>query len=149
MITLRPTTHEDVDALYEHQADPRWADMAKFPSRDRDAHYAHWRKLLANPTLINRTVLVDGQVAGSLGSWLDDDRRLIGYGLGREFWGRGVATAAVRAFLDEVTERPLFAYVAASNAASIRVLEKNGFKRATKEPEVGEDAVEEWLFRLD
>lgn len=148
MITLRPTAEEDIEVLYEHQADPEWAEMAQFPSRDRDAHNAHWRKILANPTVINRTVLVDDRVAGSVGSWLDDGRRLIGYGLGREFWGRGVATAAVTAFLDEVVERPLFAYVAASNVGSIRVLEKNGFVRTSDEPEVGEDGVGEWLYKL-
>lgn len=149
MISLRPVDDDDIEAFYRHQADPLWAEMAQFPSRERSAHQEHWRKIRAIPTVINRTVLVDGQVAGSIGSWLDDDRRLIGYGLDRAYWGRGVATAAVKAFLEEIGERPLFAYVAATNVGSIRVLEKNGFKRTSDQAEVGEDGVEEWLFRLD
>jgi RimJ/RimL family protein N-acetyltransferase len=49
------------------------------------------------------------------------------YWLGREFWGPGIATAALRKLLEIVAERPLVARAAADNAASIRVLEKCGF----------------------
>ena len=52
----------------------------------------------------------------------------MGYWIGREFWGRGVATRALWAFLHEVEERPIYAGVAETNIASIRVLEKCGFK---------------------
>ena len=69
--------------------------------------------------------------------------------MGRRRPGRGVATAALGLFVAEVAERPLFAFVAASNVGSIRVLEKNGFVRTTDEPEVGEDGVAEWLFTLE
>jgi RimJ/RimL family protein N-acetyltransferase len=41
-----------------------------------------------------------------------------------EFWGKGIATAALSRFLDVVTERPLFGRAAADNTASLRVLEK-------------------------
>jgi RimJ/RimL family protein N-acetyltransferase len=40
---------------------------------------------------------------------------------------KGIATAALRKFLLVVQERPLYAWVAQSNAASICVLEKAGF----------------------
>ena len=93
-------------------------------------------------------MLVDGAVAGSIGSWEADGRRLVGYWIGREFWGRGVATTALQEYVAEVTERPLYAYVAELNRASIRVLEKCGFRRVTDEPHVGEDGVRELLLRL-
>ncbi|HEX5689187.1 MAG TPA: GNAT family N-acetyltransferase [Roseiflexaceae bacterium] len=51
----------------------------------------------------------------------------IGYWLGRQFWGQGIATQAVAAFLEIVTTRPLYAYAVAHNVASRRVLEKCGF----------------------
>jgi len=74
--------------------------------------------------------------------------REVGYWIGREHWGRGVATAALAAFVAEVTERPLFAHVVNSNAGSIRVLEKCGFRR-TGDPTVAADGVVELLYRLD
>ena len=75
----------------------------------------------ANPILVN------GQVAGNIGSWPQDGVRLVGYWLGKEHWGKGVATRALIEFLHLVTERPLYAHVAKHNAGSIRVLEKCGF----------------------
>ena len=48
------------------------------------------------------------------------------YWLGREYWGRGVATDALRRFLAEIKARPLYARAAADNRASLRVL-KSGF----------------------
>jgi RimJ/RimL family protein N-acetyltransferase len=149
VIELRDVVEEDLEAFYEHQADPEASATAVFPSRDRAAHYQHWRRIMARPDVINRTVLVDGSVAGNVCSWEADGQRLVGYWIGREFWGRGVATAALRAYLDEVAERPLFAHVAASNVGSIRVLEKAGFTRTTDDGEVGEDGVKERFYRLD
>ena len=78
--------------------------------------------------------------------------RQVGYWLGRRYWGRGVATKALSAFLDLVTTRPLFAHVARHNAASLRVLEKCGFTviGCEKAPagDGGED-IEELSLRLD
>lgn len=47
--------------------------------------------------------------------------------MGREFWGRGLATAALAQFLQIQTTRPLYARAAKDNVASIRVLQKCGF----------------------
>ena len=149
MIELRQVIEDDLESFYEHQADPEASAMAAFPSRDRDAHFERWQRILARTDAINRTVLVDGQVAGNVTSWESEGRRLIGYWIGREFWGRGVATTAVRALLDEIAERPLYADVATSNVGSIRVLEKCGFVRLIEHAEIGEDGVGEWLYRLD
>jgi RimJ/RimL family protein N-acetyltransferase len=101
-----------------------------------------------------QTILVDGRVAGNVVSFESEGRRLVGYWIGREFWGRGIASRALALFLRYDTVRPLEALVAKHNAGSIRVLEKNGFVR------VGEDVippgsagadgpVEEWLMRLE
>lgn len=148
MIELREVIETDLKVFYENQTDPEALAMAKFASRDRDAHIASWRRIQADPTCIARTVLLDGQVAGYIGSWLADDRRLVGYWIGREFWGRGIATTAVRALVADVSDRPLYAWVATSNVASARVLEKAGFVLDSPEPVVGEDGVEESLYRL-
>ena len=147
MIELREVRDSDLDILYEFQGDPAASEMAAFPSRDRETYYAHTRRNLANPTGVMRTITVEGEVAGDIVSWLAGEQRLVGYWIGRPFWGHGVATAALLVFVSEVTERPLYAWVATSNVASIRVLEKAGFVPAG-DPIAGEDGVEERLYIL-
>lgn len=142
VVRLREVSDEDLPIFYEHQLDPVAVAMADFPSRDRDAFFAHWAKIRTNPKGIHRTIEADGVVAGNVVSWEGEEGRLVGYWIAREQWGRGIATAALRALLDEVTERPLHAFVATDNVGSIRVLEKCGFVRS------GEDE-EGFEFRLD
>jgi RimJ/RimL family protein N-acetyltransferase len=110
----------------------------------------HWAKIRRDHSNITRTIIYDRQVAGNVGSWLADGKRLVCYWLGREFWGRGVATAALTAFVAEIKERPLHALVAEHNIGSIRVLEKCGFVQCPEhDPSIdGEDGVREILFVL-
>ena len=96
---------------------------------ERAAFMAHWAKLMGNPALTLRTIVFEGQVAGNIVSWVQDDEHLIGYWLGQAYWGHGIATAALKLFLAVVTARPLYAHVAKHNLGSIRVLEKCGFAR--------------------
>ena len=149
-VALRDVRSSDLPALYEHQADPEAVAMAAWPARPLDEHTASWREKLANPTTVARAVVVDGRVAGhvsvmSVSDW--EGKRSIGYGLGREFWGRGVMTRALGLFLDEVRERPLHARVAATNDASLRVLERNGFVVTGSRIDPG-DGVRETLLEL-
>ena len=150
-VAVRPVQDADVEVFYEQQADPVASQMAAFPSRDRAAHFDHWiNRVLVNRDYI-RTVIADGAVAGNIVSWVDPEsgHRLFGYWLGRDFWGRGVATEAVRQYLDEITERPIYADVAVHNIGSQRVLEKNNFVRLSDAPTVESDGVELLLYRLD
>jgi RimJ/RimL family protein N-acetyltransferase len=153
IVLLRKVADDDLPIFFEHQRDPEGSRMAAFPPRDRDAFMAHWAKIGGNPTNLTRTVVVDGKVAGNVVSWLErPGRRLIGYWIGREFWGKDIATSALSAFLGEVAERPLFARVAEHNVASIRVLEKCSFVVTNDDdpsPDDFGDGVEELLMRLD
>ena len=104
--------------------------MAAFTSADAvdpDAFAAKWRRILADDTVVKRTIEVDGVVAGNLVRFDGFGQPEVGYWLGRRWWGRGVASRALALFLEELTERPLYAVVAVDNAASLRVLEKSGF----------------------
>ena len=130
MALLRDVIESDLPVLFEHQRDPEATAMADFPARDRDAFDAHWERLLADPSLFKKTIVFEGQVAGNIGSWVQDGRRLVGYWIGKEFWGKGLATQALGETIDELDTRPLYAYVAKTNVASIRVLEKCGFVRS-------------------
>src|SRR5687767_3296860 len=138
-VRLRGVEPDDLPIFYEHQLDADATRMAAFPSRDRAAFDAHWAtNILGNPAAITQTILLDGEVVGNIGSWLKDDVRLVGYWIGKEHWGKGVATRALAAFLRLVTERPLHAHVAKHNVASIRVLEKCGFSFEREESVEGD-----------
>ena len=127
-ILLREVLEEDLPIFFEQQLDPEAVRMAAFPSRGRDAFFAHWRKIMADPRALLRTVVADGRVAGNVVSHPNGDAREVGCWLGRAFWGRGVATRALDLFLREETTRPLHAHGATRNAGSIRALEKCGFR---------------------
>ena len=147
-VRLREVREDDLPIFFEHQRDDEANRMANFVARDHDAFMTHWAKILRDETVVVRTVESDGVVAGNVVSWQHDGERDVGYWIGRDRWGKGIATGALSAFLDELDTRPLYAHVAAHNVGSIRVLEKCGFER-TASPSTDADGVEELLFRLD
>jgi RimJ/RimL family protein N-acetyltransferase len=124
---LREVNESDLDALFEQQADPASSAMAGVPSRNRADFDAHWRRILADDSCVTLVIDVDGEVAGHVLSWPSEGRRYIGYWVAREYWGRGLATAALAELVAELPNRPLHALVSTDNIGSIRVLEKNGF----------------------
>jgi RimJ/RimL family protein N-acetyltransferase len=143
MVELRPVEPADLPIFYEHPRDPAGIALAGAGGRDREQFDRHWERILADDAVRVRTVVADGEVAGNVVSFLRDGRREVGYWLGRGHWGRGVATAALRAFLGEERTRPLYAGVLPANAGSLRVLEKCGFAV------YGEDEEGLLLLRLD
>jgi RimJ/RimL family protein N-acetyltransferase len=148
-ISLRAITEADLPTLYENQRDPEATEMVGFPARELDAFLAHRARNEANPTNESRAIMVGENLAGDIVSWAQDGERRIGYWISKQYWGRGVASAALKAFVAELTERPLYADVLKTNAGSIRVLEKAGF-RLLGEDELGPDPdPEEHTFRLD
>lgn len=136
MALLRDVIESDLPVFFEHQRDPEATAMADFPARDREAFDAHWKRVLADPTNTTKTIVFEGRVAGNAVSWDQDGRRLVGYWVGREFWGQGLATQALAELIDELGTRPLYAYVAKTNTASIRVLEKCGFVRSDEDEDL-------------
>jgi RimJ/RimL family protein N-acetyltransferase len=96
---------------------------------------------------VAKTVVLGDAIAGNVVSWTHDGERDVGYWIGREHWGKGVATAALGALLAELEERPLFAHVAEHNVGSIRVLEKCGFANVGSVV-LPDEEVTELLYRL-
>jgi RimJ/RimL family protein N-acetyltransferase len=127
VISLRDVQESDLPVLFEYQLDRDATRRAAFPPRTHDEFMAHWAKIMADPTNILKAILFRGEVAGSIVSWEQEGLRKVGYWLGKEYWGQGIATAALAQFLEQVKVRPLHAHVAKHNAASIRVLQKCGF----------------------
>jgi RimJ/RimL family protein N-acetyltransferase len=131
-VRLREVEQDDLPTFFAQQLDPEAIRMAAFtvadPS-DREAFDAKWRRILASEETTTRTIVVDDEVAGSVSKYRDPDLPgpEVTYWLGREFWGKGVATLALAGFVEVVTERPLYGRCAADNVGSRRVLEKCGF----------------------
>src|ERR1700741_4571078 len=150
-IRLRPVASSDLDTFFEHQCDPVALRVGTLTSRDRSDFDTHWARILADPLGILRTVESEGAVVGYVGSFVREGLREVAYWYGRGHWGKGIATAALRALLAEGHHRPLFARVSLDNTASRRVLEKVGFFIEARESTVESsgDEVEEFLLRLD
>ena len=125
--------------------------MAAFASRDWESFMAHWAKIMADQSVILRTIVFDGQVAGNIVSWMQEGEQEVGYWLGRGFWGQGIATAALSEFLKQVKIRPLVAHVAKQNIGSQRVLEKCGFRfvEAYKFLDKQGTEIEEFILKLE
>lgn len=154
-VQLREVRESDLPIFFEHELDPDARYMAAYTSgdpADRDAFMAHWTRNLSDESNITRTILYDGQVAGDVSSFILLGQRAVGYWIGKPFWGKGIATAALAQFLEIETERPLYARVVKDNAASLRVLQKCGFA-IMKEDKGFANArgkeVEEWVLKLD
>ena len=154
-LTLRELRDEDLPLLFEQWADPVAAHMAAFTApghMDRDAFERPWSRLRADETVLNRVIVANDEVAGTIGSWGDPGQREVTYWIGRPYWGKGIATDALNAFLAVERSRPLYARVAQDNVASRRVLEKCGFRViATERGFAGARSaeIEELVLRLD
>jgi RimJ/RimL family protein N-acetyltransferase len=157
-IILRDVLMSDLPIFFEQQLDPEANQMAAFSAKDptdHDTFMAKWTRILGNKATIVQTILIDEQVAGSVSTWTDEELGgpEITYWIGKSYWGQGIATRALSEFLHtHVKGRPLYGRAVHDNIASLRILEKCGFKR------IGEGKgfanargkeVEEIILRLD
>lgn len=155
VVTLRATRAEDLDALFGFEQDETAVRMAAFTPpdpTDRAAFDAHWRRLIDDPRIDARTVRADGVIVGSVARWFDAEGAEVTYWIDPAHWGEGIATRAMRLFLDVLRERPIRARVAADNAGSIAVLEKLGFRHVGTERSFANARnaeIEEFVYRLD
>jgi RimJ/RimL family protein N-acetyltransferase len=130
-LLLRDVVKDDLPIFFEQQLDSDANHMAAFTAKnpaDRDAFTSHWNKILGDDATTNKTILFAGQVVGHIASFERLGKPEVSYWIGKEYWGKGIATKALSVFLSQVKERPVYARVAKDNTASIRVLEKCGFK---------------------
>jgi RimJ/RimL family protein N-acetyltransferase len=130
-ILLRDLVDSDMPIFFEHQLDPEANHMAAFTGgdpTDRAAFDRHWSRIRAQPTITIKTILFNGEVAGHVAKFQRGEEPEITYWLAKQFWGKGIATAALREFLTHAKPRPIYARAAKDNLASLRVLEKCGFK---------------------
>lgn len=154
-ITLRDTESSDLELLFNFQLDAEARYSAAFMaenSTDKAAYLEKWMRFLNDPTVTAQTILVDGNIVGSLGKYLMEGEAEITYWLDRAFWGKGIASAAVKDFLATERVRPIYGHVAHDNLSSQKVLEKCGFVKVGSGSEfstVRQVEVAEYIYRLD
>jgi len=141
-ILLRPVLETDLPILFEQQLDPEAIAMSAYPSKDKGEFMRHWEGILKNRTIIARTISYKEKIAGHIICWKEKYEQRVGYWIGKSFWGRGIASAALAEFLDQIKIRPLYAHVAKHNLASRRVLEKCGFV-------MHEEVLKEFVLKLN
>jgi ribosomal-protein-alanine N-acetyltransferase len=155
MVTLTETTQEELSTFFEFQLDKEAAHLAAFTPKDtndKTAYIDRYSKYLADPTIHMRTIKVDGVIAGSIAKFMMGDEAGITYWIDRKFWGQGIATTALNAFLKLEQTRPIHAGVAFDNYGSQKVLEKCGFVKTgtdTGFANARQAEIEEVLYKLD
>jgi RimJ/RimL family protein N-acetyltransferase len=155
LIALRPVADSDLGPLFEQMRDPESVQMAAFTPDDPDdrtAFDAHMARVRSSPDITQRAVTCDNQLVGSIAAFVLDGRTEITYWIDRASWGRGIASRALELLLDLVPVRPLYARAASDNAASLRVLQKSGFKAIGTENSFApgrNGIIEETILRKD
>jgi [ribosomal protein S5]-alanine N-acetyltransferase len=135
---IREWRRGDEEALVRHANNPNVArnmrDRFPHPYTSADAQWWIAHAIAQSPST-DFAIVVDGEAAGGIGFIRQEDvaRRSveIGYWLGEAYWGRGIATDAVRALSEHIFANfdicRIYSTVFELNPASIRVLEKAGY----------------------
>ena len=153
-IVLRQTETADLHYFFNFQLDEEANYLAAFTPKDptdKAAYLSKYTKLLSEPTVHMRTILVDNIIVGSISKFEMEGEAEITYWIDKNFWGKGIATTALRHFLTIEKARPIFGRTAFDNLGSQNVLEKCGFVK------IGEDKgfanarqmeIEEFIYKL-
>ena len=155
IIALRPVEDTDLDALFDQSRDPEAVQMAAFTADDPDDRHAfdaHMARVRSSPGTTLRAITCDGQLIGSISSFVFGDQTEVTYWIDRPAWGRGIASHALELLLELVPARPLHARAASDNIASLRVLQKAGFIIVGTENSYAparHREIEETILRLD
>ena len=129
-VDLREVIESDLPIFFEQQLDASANRMAAFTAKDptdREAFMEKWGKIVKDETITLRAILFEDEVVGHVVCHSAFGFPEVSYWIGKEHWGKGIATAALTGLLTLVTERPLFGRAAEDNRGSLRVLEKCGF----------------------
>lgn len=154
-IKLRPTVVEDLETLFQFQLDDEANYLAAFTSKDstnKEAYIAKFTKLLTDPTINNQTIIAGTVIVGSIAKFIMEDDVEITYWIDKNFWGKGIATTALKDFLTIETTRPIFGRVAFDNLGSQKVLEKCGFVKIGTDKgfaNARQTEIEEFIYRHD
>lgn len=131
-LILRPARKDDLMDMHAVLSDPRAMTWWSSPPHDSLDQTADWldSMLARGASGLDFVIEIDGRVIGKAGFWKAPE---LGYVLHPDWWGRGLAQEAVGAAIDHLFRTTDFgdatADVDPSNAPSIRLLERLGFKK--------------------
>ena len=154
-VKVRPTTEEDLNVLFHFQLDEEANYMAAFTPKqplDLEAYLTKYRPFLDDPTINNQTILLEGEIVGSIAKFVMEGDAEITYWIDRLYWGQGIASTALTLFLKLELTRPLYGRTAFDNIGSQRVLEKCGFVRTGEDKgfaNARQAEIEEFIYRLE
>ncbi|TWU30022.1 GNAT family N-acetyltransferase [Bythopirellula polymerisocia] len=94
-VSIRNVYESDLSIFYQQQLDEEATHMAAIPARNYQAFMSHWEKGMGEETTNLQTIVFNGDVAGNIVSWEQSDECNVGYWLGKEYWGKGIASAAL------------------------------------------------------
>ncbi|MHA7129285.1 GNAT family N-acetyltransferase [Algoriphagus namhaensis] len=153
-IILRPTTITDLETLFLFQTDETANYLAAFTAKDpndKSGYLLKYSKLLEDSTVNMKTIIISDQIAGSISKFEIDGNAEITYWVDRKYWGNGVATKALSAFINLEKARPIFGRVVFDNLASQKVLENCGFEKIGTDKgfaNARQAEVEEFIYKL-
>ena len=132
-IELRPFNLADaarVANLVGDRAVSKWTSNIPFPYSEQDA--IGWiTHTTSNSLRMPSAIELDGHLVGCVSYWPHHAGGFeVGYWVGRDFWGKGICTAALMRLMASDAfpiQDDIFAKVMAENIGSQRVLEKCGF----------------------
>jgi RimJ/RimL family protein N-acetyltransferase len=137
-VQLREWRKSDADALSKIANNKKiWdnvRDKLPYPYTIKDAK--KWLSLVKKQKVVTTFCIeADNELAGSIGFTLGEDvyrkNAELGYFVGEKFWGKRIATEAVKQMVDYIQTNfdivRIYAEVFEYNRASMKVLEKNGF----------------------
>jgi RimJ/RimL family protein N-acetyltransferase len=127
LVRLRNVEEDDLPRMCSMQLDPESNRLAVTIPRSAEAFESHWVDALRDPSVTAKAILLGEEMVGYACCFGRDGRANVGYWVSREHWGKGIASRALELLLLEVATRPLYAHVATSNGASLRVVQKCGF----------------------
>jgi ribosomal-protein-alanine N-acetyltransferase len=154
VIELTKTIHADLETLFEFQTNKDGIWMAAFTQEnptDKEFYMNKWTKIVANPEINMQTIRLENIIIGSVAHFDIMGETNISYWIDQPYWGKGLATLALKMFLKNAVIRPLFARVAFDNFGSQRVLEKCGFKTIGKDKGFANARnmeIEEFIYQL-
>ena len=137
--TIRDYRLSDAEALAKHANNRKvWLglrDRFPYPYTMEDAKNFLERATTMKSQEKSYCIEIDGSARGGIGITIGEDvHRLtaeFGYWLAEEFWGQGIMSEVVPAFVNycfkKFSLRRIFAAAYSNNPASARVLEKAGF----------------------
>jgi RimJ/RimL family protein N-acetyltransferase len=153
-ITLAEVKKDDLNVFFQFQLDKEASYLAAFTAKDTNdetAYIERYSRYLTDPSIHMRTIMADGEIAGSISKYVMEEEAEITYWIDRKFWGKGIATAALSAFLHLEQSRPIYGRVAFDNFGSQRVLEKCGFVKIGTDKgfaNARQTEIEEYIYKL-